>query len=67
MMLFGNINPSLGMCNGTWKLLTHLGNYIMEGNIMTGSKIGTKVLILRIILTSLNQNDLLLSKGDNIE
>ncbi|GLT45046.1 hypothetical protein SLA2020_189100 [Shorea laevis] len=51
-MLLRNVNPSSGLCNGTRIKITQLGEWVIEGNIMTGNKIGEKVLIPRITMTS---------------
>ena len=45
IMLLRNVNQKLGMCNGTRLIVIHLGK------IITGSNIGTKVLIPRIVLS----------------
>ena len=45
IMLLRNVNQKLGMCNGTRLIVTHLGTWIIEAKIITGSNIGTKVLI----------------------
>ncbi|CAN1825642.1 ATP-dependent DNA helicase pif1 [Linum perenne] len=34
VMLLRNINPTAGMCNGTRILLTHLGDYVLQGLIV---------------------------------
>lgn len=52
IMLLRNINPALGMCNGTRLIITHLGERVIEAKIITGSNVGSKVLIPRIVLTS---------------
>ncbi|KAK9675583.1 hypothetical protein RND81_11G016900 [Saponaria officinalis] len=52
VMLFRNINPSQGLCNGTRLIVTHLGKFIVEANRITGSKVGNKVLIPRIVMTT---------------
>ncbi|CAJ2679402.1 unnamed protein product [Trifolium pratense] len=52
IMLLRNINPALGMCNGTRLIILHLGERIIEAKIITGSNVGSKVLIPRIVLTS---------------
>ena len=51
IMLLRNVNQKLGMCNGTRLIVTHLGTWIIEAKIITGSNIGTKVLIPRIVLS----------------
>ena len=50
-MLLRNINPSMGLCNGTRLIILQLGIKIIEAVIITGSHKGEKVLIPRIVLT----------------
>ena len=50
-MLLRNVNQKLGMCNGTRLIVTHLGTWIIEVEIIIGSNIGAKVLIPRIVLS----------------
>ncbi|XP_074318632.1 uncharacterized protein LOC141655451 [Silene latifolia] len=52
VMLLRNINQSQGLCNGTRLIITYLGRFIVEGKIITGSKLGEKVFIPRIIMTT---------------
>ncbi|XP_056695345.1 uncharacterized protein [Spinacia oleracea] len=52
VMLLRNINPPQGLCNGTRLIITHLGKFVIEGRIITGSKQGNKYLIPRIVMTS---------------
>ena len=51
IMLLRNINPSIGLCNGTRLIIIELGVKIIEAIILTGSHCGTKVFIPRIVLT----------------
>ena len=55
VMLLRNVNPSQGMCNGTRLIITHLGDFVIQAKIITGSNIGDVVLIPRITMTS-NRN-----------
>jgi hypothetical protein len=55
VMLLRNVNPTQGMCNGTRLVITHLGEFVIQARIITGSNIGGVVLIPRITLTS-NRN-----------
>ncbi|CAN1185183.1 ATP-dependent DNA helicase PIF1 [Linum perenne] len=50
VMLLRNINPTACMCNGTRILLTHLGDYVLQGLIVGGNLEGTIVAIPRIVL-----------------
>ncbi|XP_031404537.1 uncharacterized protein LOC116213655 [Punica granatum] len=54
VMLLRNINSALGMCNRTRLIITQLGAWIIEAKIITGTNVGAKVLILRIVLTAKN-------------
>ncbi|XP_074306204.1 uncharacterized protein LOC141641444 [Silene latifolia] len=40
VMLLRNISHVRGLCNGTRLIITRLGKFIVEGKIITGSKIG---------------------------
>ncbi|KAL3652308.1 hypothetical protein CASFOL_001989 [Castilleja foliolosa] len=51
VMLLRNIDPTMGLCNGTRLLLTRLGAYVLEAKILTGTSAGEKVLIPRLSLT----------------
>ena len=50
-MLLRNINPSVGLCNGTRLIILQLGIKIIEAVVITGSHKGEKVFIPRIVLT----------------
>ncbi|XP_038718166.1 uncharacterized protein LOC120011170 [Tripterygium wilfordii] len=52
VMLLRNLNQSSGLCNGTRLLVTRLGERVVEATIMTGSNIGDKVYIPRIIMSA---------------
>ncbi|CAN1760453.1 ATP-dependent DNA helicase PIF1 [Linum perenne] len=50
VMILQNLNPSIGICNGTRLLITHLGQNVIVGTIIGGSFEGSQVAISRIIL-----------------
>ncbi|XP_028944574.2 uncharacterized protein [Malus domestica] len=52
VMLLRNLNQSCGLCNGTRLVVMQLTDRIVEAKIITGSKIGDKVYIPRIITES---------------
>ncbi|CAL1353065.1 unnamed protein product [Linum trigynum] len=54
IMLLRNLNPAIGLCNGTRIMITHLGAHVLKGVIMGGSFAGSTVAIPRIIV---NVND----------
>lgn len=54
-MLLRNLNPSKGLCNGTWLTVTHLTCRLIEGESITGKAKGNKAYITRIITTSLDK------------
>ncbi|KAL8151440.1 hypothetical protein V2J09_021248 [Rumex salicifolius] len=43
VMLLHNVNPSQGLCNGTRLLVTRLGEWIIEAEIIIGSNVGNFV------------------------
>ena len=51
VMLLRNINQSEGLCNGTRLTITQLGKWFIEAQIITGTNIGNKVYIPRIIMS----------------
>ena len=51
-MLLRNINQSEGLCNGTRLVITQLAKTVIEAKIITGSNVGAKVFIHRIIMTT---------------
>ncbi|VFQ93034.1 unnamed protein product [Cuscuta campestris] len=52
VLMLCNINPGLGLCNGTRLVIHHLGHHVIRARIITGKNIGTVVDIPRIIITS---------------
>jgi ATP-dependent DNA helicase PIF1 len=50
VMLLRNINQSIGLCNGTRLMITRLGEWVLEAKIITGSNVGERVCIPRIVL-----------------
>ncbi|XP_020090993.1 uncharacterized protein LOC109712000 isoform X3 [Ananas comosus] len=51
VMLLRNIDKSLGLCNGTRLMITQLGKHILEAKVISGSNIGEKVFIPRMVIT----------------
>ncbi|XP_015969322.1 uncharacterized protein LOC107492779 [Arachis duranensis] len=51
IMLLRNLNQGSGLCNGTRLKITQLEKWFIEGEILTGSSVGEKVLIPRITLS----------------
>ncbi|CAI0382863.1 unnamed protein product [Linum tenue] len=47
VILLRNLNPSIGLCNGTRIMITHLGEHVIGGNIIGGSYDRTPVAIPR--------------------
>ncbi|PIA26872.1 hypothetical protein AQUCO_08600024v1 [Aquilegia coerulea] len=52
VMLIRNINPRKGLCNGTRLVVTGLEPMLIRATIITGSKIGSKVTIHRVVASS---------------
>ncbi|XP_031106166.1 uncharacterized protein LOC116010797 [Ipomoea triloba] len=51
VMLMRNIDHSIGLCNGTRRIITKLADRIIEAEIMTGANKGIKVLIPRMSMS----------------
>jgi len=51
IMLLRNLNQSAGLCNGTRLLVTQLSKWFLEGKIISGTHVGDKVFIPRIVLS----------------
>nr|XP_023883470.1 uncharacterized protein LOC111995771 [Quercus suber] len=51
VMLLRNINQSAGLCNGTRLVVTQLSKWVIEAKVITGSHVGNKVFIPRIVLS----------------
>ncbi|XP_050290504.1 uncharacterized protein LOC126728763 [Quercus robur] len=54
IMLLRNLNQSNGLCNGTRLLVTQLSKWVLEVQIISGTHIGEKVCIPRIVLSPSN-------------
>ncbi|XP_038711830.1 ATP-dependent DNA helicase PIF1-like [Tripterygium wilfordii] len=52
VMLLRNINQSIGLCNGTRLIISRLGDRVVEATIISGSHIGSRVYIPRIIMSA---------------
>ena len=50
-MLLRNLNQTEELCNGTRLMITHLGKWSVNANIISGKNIGTTVTIPRIIMS----------------
>jgi ATP-dependent DNA helicase PIF1 len=50
VMLLRNIDQSLGLCNETRLVITRMGKFVLEGQVISGSNIGDKIFIPRISL-----------------
>ena len=49
-MLHRNINQTNELCNGTRLMITHLGKWSVNANIISSKNIGTRVTIPRLIM-----------------
>ncbi|KAL9812022.1 putative DNA helicase [Arabidopsis thaliana] len=47
VMLLRNIDPKGGLCNGTRLQVTQMGNHILEARVITGDRVGDKVIIIK--------------------
>ncbi|KAF8097471.1 hypothetical protein N665_0288s0004 [Sinapis alba] len=51
VMILRNIDPNEGLCNGTRLQITHLANHILQAKVITGTRVGEKVFLHRVLLT----------------
>jgi hypothetical protein len=51
IMLLRNLNQSAGLCNGTRLTITQMSRWVIEARIITGTHVGCKLFIPRIILS----------------
>ncbi|CAI0444141.1 unnamed protein product [Linum tenue] len=51
IILLRNLNPSIGLCNGTRMMVVYLGHYVIRAIIMGGTFDGKTVAIPRIVLS----------------
>jgi PIF1-like helicase/Helicase len=49
IMLLRNLDPTVGLCNGTRLIVTRLANRVIEAQIITGANIGNRVQVPRIV------------------
>ncbi|GJX56922.1 DNA helicase [Tanacetum coccineum] len=56
IMLLKNINLHGGLCNGTIMIIKKLWSKLIEAQVITGNRVGEKVYIPRIILTTKEPN-----------
>ncbi|KAL9859122.1 putative DNA helicase [Arabidopsis thaliana] len=47
VMLLRNIDPKGGLCNGTRLQVTQMSNHILEARVITGDRVGDKVIIIK--------------------
>ncbi|KAL9293419.1 putative DNA helicase [Arabidopsis thaliana] len=47
VMLLRNIDPKGDLCNGTRLQVTQMGNHILEARVITGDRVGDKVIIIK--------------------
>ncbi|XP_038685799.1 uncharacterized protein LOC119985580 [Tripterygium wilfordii] len=52
VMLLRNLNQTCGLCNGTRLMITRLGEKVIQATVITGSHVGDKVCIPRIIMSA---------------
>jgi len=50
-MLLRNIDKNLGLCNSTRLIITKMGKFVLEAEVISGSNIGEKVFIPSLLLT----------------
>lgn len=55
-MLLQTINESMGLCNGTQLVVRQIGKRFIEGQIITGNRVGFHVCIPRMIFSPTGAN-----------
>ncbi|XP_006282156.2 ATP-dependent DNA helicase PIF1 [Capsella rubella] len=50
VMLLRNIDPKAGLCNGTRLKITQMGHNVLEASVITGDRVGHKVLIPKVLI-----------------
>lgn len=50
VMLLRNLDPKGGLCNGTRLQVTQMADHVLEAMVITGDRIGDKVLIPKILI-----------------
>lgn len=50
MMLLRNIDQIVGLCNGTWLIITKMDKYVIEGTILSWRNIGNKIYLPQLLL-----------------
>lgn len=55
VMLLRNIDQNLGLCNGTRLIITKMGTYVLEAEVISETHVGQKVFIPRWPLTPLDR------------
>ncbi|XP_021984671.1 uncharacterized protein LOC110880456 [Helianthus annuus] len=63
--LLRNIDQQNGLCNGTRLKVTYLGKRVIEGEIISGANVGTRMFIPRISMIPSDKKYLLLFKDDS--
>jgi len=58
IILLGNLNQSIGLCNDTRLAVTKMGDRVVQAKVISGLKVGEAVLIPQIDLTASNLPDL---------
>jgi ATP-dependent DNA helicase PIF1 len=58
VILLRNLNPSAGLCNGTWMRVLRCGQRVIEAEILSGKHAVSKVFIPRIPLSPTATGDL---------
>lgn len=56
IMLLRNLNQSIGLCNGTRLIIRQLTTRVVGAEVITGTNIGTTVLLPRVVHTTTNTN-----------
>lgn len=50
VMLLRNIDTKCGLCNMARLQITHIANHVLEVKVITGDRVGEKVLIFKVVI-----------------
>lgn len=56
VMILQNLDPTKGLCNGTWAILTHISSRVLEVKMLAGEHAGNTAIISQMTIASSTNN-----------
>ena len=56
LMLLRDLDQSIGLCNGTRIIISRLGQRTIKADVVTGTNVGERVFITRIVMLTVETN-----------